>query len=451
MGLLAATIYLFNPATIFNSAVWGQVDSVGTLVILGTLYALASGWTEAAALGATIALLVKFQYAFLIPIVAIVGIRRHLFGVSADPAHDGQRDPLRVLTSVAVGVGALVLLLAPFGMTVWSPNPDPNVSLIGKFGQAATTYQGLAINAINLWRNAWSGLGDTLQWGCDVPPVPPALGCNGPGLAFAVGGFAVSWQLLGTLLFAAAALVALWQVWRHDEPEGILLGALLVAVAFFVVPTRVHERYLFPAIALGALLVLRAAPRPNLNGTLVAVAAAVAVAIGLDVVPGARLVGDGTWPAWFLVLFPLAGRRRRAPARALRLGRALRLADPLAHREHPVGLHRRLVVCRRAGDEPGLRRPPDGSRPRSSTTSSGPMPASTCSASPPSSRSAGSSSASCTLLSAPALAPAIAFSAPLDGGAGSDRNAHAGGRGGARQPSGGGPAVPRAAPSARPP
>ena len=86
------------------------------------------------------------------------------------------------------------------------------MSLIGKFGQAATTYQGLAINAINLWRNAWSGLGDTLQWGCDVPPVPPDLGCNGPGLAFVVGGFALSWQLLGTLLFAAAALVALWQV-----------------------------------------------------------------------------------------------------------------------------------------------------------------------------------------------------------------------------------------------
>ena len=306
VGLLAAGIYLFNPATIFNSAVWGQVDSVGTLVILGTLYALAAGWTEAAALGAIVALLVKFQYAFLIPIVAVVGLRRHLFGRSADPAHDGQRDPLRVLTSLAVAVGALVVLLAPFGMTVWSPNPDPNVSLIGKFGQAATTYEGLAINAINLWRNAWSGLGDTLQWGCDVPAVPPDLGCGGPGVAIAIGGFAVSWQLLGTLLFAAAALVAIWQVWRHDEPEGILLGALLVAVAFFVVPTRVHERYLFPAIALAAPLVLRAAPRPKLNGTLLAVGAAMAVAIGLDVVPGARLVGDGTWPAWFLLLFPLA-------------------------------------------------------------------------------------------------------------------------------------------------
>ena len=192
-------------------------------------------------------------------------------------------------------------------MTVVTESGDPNVSLIGKFGQAATTYEGLAINAINLWRNAWSGLGDTLQWGCDVPSVPPDLGCGGPGVAIAIGGFAVSWQLLGTLLFAAAALVAIWQVWRHDEPEGILLGALLVAVAFFVVPTRVHERYLFPAIALAAPLVLRAARAPEAGtGWLLAVGAAVAVAIGLDVVPGARLVGDGTWPAWFLLLFPLA-------------------------------------------------------------------------------------------------------------------------------------------------
>ena len=306
VGLIAAAIYLFNPATIFNSAVWGQVDSVGTLVILGTLYALAAGWTEVAALGATVALLVKFQYAFLIPIVAIVGIRRHLLGRSSDPHHDGQRDTLRVLTSLAVGIGAIVLLLAPFGMTVWSPDPDPNASLIGKFGEAATTYQGLTVNAINLWRNAWSGLGDTLQWGCDVPPIPPALGCGGPGVAVVLGGFVVSWQLLSTLLFAAAALVALWQVWRHDDPQGLLIGALLIAAAFFVVPTRVHERYLFPAIALGALLVLRGTPRPRPSWMLAAVGVAAAVAIGLDVIPGFRLVSEGTWPAWFLLLFPVA-------------------------------------------------------------------------------------------------------------------------------------------------
>ena len=182
LGLAAATIYLFNPGTIFDSAVWGQVDSVGTLVLLGTIYALARGWTEVAALGAVVALLVKFQFAFLVPIVAIVGIKRHLFGRSSDPAH-ARRDPVRVLTSLATGIVAITVLILPFGMLIYQPlsggdpqgflgilpEADPTRSLIGKFVEAAGTYTGLTINAFNLWRNAWSGMGDTISWGCDAP------------------------------------------------------------------------------------------------------------------------------------------------------------------------------------------------------------------------------------------------------------------------------------------
>ena len=182
LGLLAAGVYLFNPATIFVSSVWGQIDSVGTLILLATIYALARGWIEVAALGAVVALLVKFQFAFLVPIVAIVGLRRHLFGRSSDPELDGHRDPLRVLTALAVGIGALTLLMLPFGMVVYAPlaggDPhgvlgilpaaDPNRSLVGKLFEAANTYQGLTINAFNLWRNPWSGLGDTFQRGDDT-------------------------------------------------------------------------------------------------------------------------------------------------------------------------------------------------------------------------------------------------------------------------------------------
>ena len=253
IGLVAAAIYLFNPGTIFNSAVWGQVDSVGTLAAIGTIYLLARGWTEAAAVGAVLALLVKFQFGFLIPIVAIVGLKRHLFGRSSDPAFHGRRDSLRVLTSLAAGLGSLVLLILAFGFCVWSPS-DPTHSLIGKFLEAADTYKGLTINGFNLWRNPFSGLGNTLQWGCDVAPP----GCAaGQGIAFTVGTTPITWQLVGTVLFAAAALVALWQVARRDDPRGLLVGTLVLAVAFFALPTRVHERYLFPALAIGALLVAR--------------------------------------------------------------------------------------------------------------------------------------------------------------------------------------------------
>jgi len=253
VGLVAAAIFLFNPATIFDSAVWGQIDAVGALTILVSLYFLARGWTELSAVGAVLALLVKFQYAFVIPIVAIVGLKRHLFGRSTDPEHDANPDPLRVLTSLAAGLGTLVLLIWPFGMAVWTPN-DPNHSLIDKFTEAANTYSGLTINAFNLWRNPFSGLGDTITWGCDTPSV----NCTGgAGIFVSFGSFDVTWQLVGFVLFGIVAVLAYWQVARRDDARGLLVSALVLATAFFALPTRVHERYLFPAIALAAPLVLR--------------------------------------------------------------------------------------------------------------------------------------------------------------------------------------------------
>ena len=267
LGLAAATVYLFNPGVIFDSAVWGQIDSVGTLVLLGTIYALARGWTEVAALGAVLALLVKFQFGFLVPIVAIVGLKRHLFARSTDPEHDGRRDVLRVLTSLAAGVIGLTILLLPFGMTIFVaqadgpscfgvPPADPVRSLIGKFCEASQTYTGLTIAAFNLWRNPWSGLGDTFFRGDDAT------------VALLVGGIGLTWQQVGTGLFAAVAVIALWQVARRDDLRGILLASLLVAVAFFVLPTRVHERYLFPALALAAPLLLSSRVWPWLYGGL---------------------------------------------------------------------------------------------------------------------------------------------------------------------------------------
>jgi 4-amino-4-deoxy-L-arabinose transferase-like glycosyltransferase len=267
LGLAAATVYLFNPGVIFESAVWGQVDAVGTLVLLSTLYALGRGWIEVAAVGAVVALLVKFQFGFLVPIVAIVGLKRHLFGRSSDAQHDGRRDPLRVLTALAAGVVTLTLLMLPFGMSIYASDPSApscfglppaaaETSLIGKFCQASETYSGLTINAFSMWRNPWSGLGDTLFRGDDTT------------VSVLVAGLSLTWQQVGTLLFAAGAILALWQVARRDDMRGLLLASLLIAVAFFVLPTRVHERYLFPAVALGAPLLLAWRGWPIVYGAL---------------------------------------------------------------------------------------------------------------------------------------------------------------------------------------
>ena len=33
LGLIAAALYLFNPVTWYDSAIWGQTDAVGALVV----------------------------------------------------------------------------------------------------------------------------------------------------------------------------------------------------------------------------------------------------------------------------------------------------------------------------------------------------------------------------------------------------------------------------------
>ncbi|MGH2513666.1 MAG: phospholipid carrier-dependent glycosyltransferase, partial [Candidatus Limnocylindrales bacterium] len=55
------------------------------------------------------------------------------------------------------------------------------------------------------------------------------------------------------LLLVVIGLVAI-VVARRDDRRTILVGLTVLAIAFFVVPTRVHERYLFPFFALGAIL-----------------------------------------------------------------------------------------------------------------------------------------------------------------------------------------------------
>ncbi len=255
-GLVAATLYLFNPGVIFNSAVWGQIDSVGTLLLLLTIYALGRGWTEAAALGAVVAMLVKFQFAFLIPVVLVVGLKRHLFGRSSDPAQAGKPDLLRVVTSAAVGLVSLTLLLLPFNMAIYLPLEGGNPrGILGSSprrtrptaSSASSSRPRTPTPASRSTRSTsgaipWSGLGDTLVWGDDRT------------VAFALGGISLTWQNVGAILFAIVAVWAIVAVARRDDMRGVVLASLVLAIAFFAVPTRVHERYLFPALAIGALL-----------------------------------------------------------------------------------------------------------------------------------------------------------------------------------------------------
>ncbi len=237
-GVAAAAIFLFNPAVILLSTVWAQNDSIATLAVVSSLYFLVTGRTAAAAALAVLAMLVKFQYGFAIPIVAIVGLRRHLI-------EGGTREWHRVGLSLVAGISTLVVVCWPFGLVVFNP-ADPAHSLLARFIGASKAFPGVTQNAFNLWMNPFF---DVIRVGSSGLTEGHVV--DDAVAAVTIGGLALTWQWLGNVLFIAAVLVALAVLLRRTDGPTVLFVALFIAVAFFALPTRVHERYLYPALALG--------------------------------------------------------------------------------------------------------------------------------------------------------------------------------------------------------
>ena len=222
-ALVAPAIYLLNPAVLLAGPVWGQVDAAGALVYLLALLGLAGGRFGLAGALAAVALMIKPQFGLVVLPVAVLTIRRWAT----------TRDSAPFVRSLLGGVLAYVAIALPLHL-----NP---ISFVGSIVGAGSFKEMSSANAANIWG---------LLHGYKLPD---------DGLVY------IGAALL--LIGLTAALLPLRR--RHDLATILAVGAFVV-LAFYFLPTRVHERYLFPAMAvlaplaaaswrlLGAYLVLTA-------------------------------------------------------------------------------------------------------------------------------------------------------------------------------------------------
>ena len=206
-ALIAPAIYLLNPAVILAGPVWGQVDAAGTLAYLGALVALASRRFGLAGVLTALAMLLKPQFGLVALPVGII-------------AFQSWRATRSVAPMVRALVGAAVMYLA-----VAMPLRLDPVSFVARAVSIAGDKPITSANAPNLWG---------VLVGYKVPDAPYVL--IGAGLL---------------LLGLGASLLPLRR--RHDLRTILAVGLFLV-LAFYLLPTRIHERYLFPAIAVLAPL-----------------------------------------------------------------------------------------------------------------------------------------------------------------------------------------------------
>ncbi|MBV9333657.1 MAG: hypothetical protein JO146_06590, partial [Candidatus Eremiobacteraeota bacterium] len=233
-ALGAAALYLLNPATIYISALWGQVDSVAGGLALLAIYCLlrsddygsvilgeapgarsrrarsATLWTVGGWLAFAYSLLIKPQAAVLLPLIVAFAF--------VDPLRRRERLSATVIGVLASLIFAL-LLTEPFH----PGNPAAAMAwLFHLYQYGSSVYPYNSVNAFNLW-----ALRGTL-W---VP--------DSQSIVF------LPQYVWGILLVAAALALVVWRYLQDRTPQALLEGCAIATLAFFALATRMHERYLF--------------------------------------------------------------------------------------------------------------------------------------------------------------------------------------------------------------
>lgn len=220
-ALLAASLYWFNPATIYVSSMWGQVDG---LVIFFALLSLISLEKKKSVLGLSffvVSILVKPTMLMVAPIVIYFIYKNRIKFVE-------------IFKSVTISLSLSLLVasfFAPGGITNsanWLFN-----NYINRFIPAgAMVLPYIQVRAFNFW---------TLVTGSDF--TKDTQFWNGVTLFW--------WALV---LSAIVVCLILFRLIKRGNPW---LAAVLLVMATFLFLPRVHERYLQPAIALLIPVVIR--------------------------------------------------------------------------------------------------------------------------------------------------------------------------------------------------
>jgi Gpi18-like mannosyltransferase len=207
IALLATALYAFNPAVIFNAAVWGQYDAVYTFFLVLSLMLALKNKPELSAVSFALGILTKPQGIALAPLLILLIFKKDCLK--------------RLLSSVLAFAASFLVVVLPFeGISV--------SFLTNLYSSGYSYYNYGSVNAFNLW----GLLG--LTWVHD-------------GVLYLVG-----WALFG--VFAAFTLYVVHKRFRVSGDYLAVFAAFMLLFCFFMLPTRIHERYMFPAISMLALM-----------------------------------------------------------------------------------------------------------------------------------------------------------------------------------------------------
>lgn len=176
LALLLAGLIVLNPAAVFLSGAWGQIDSVLTVLLLGTFLLLNDSrekpWMRLlAGLLYGVAILMKWQALIFGPVLAL------LYVMTGVDQHGTKRFMLHVLWSAAAVFGALCVLL--LGSVLFRGEGMPLTWMVERFMNASSGYDYASVEAYNwftLFGANWTKASTEIFAGAGVGKI--LLRCN---------------------------------------------------------------------------------------------------------------------------------------------------------------------------------------------------------------------------------------------------------------------------------
>jgi len=216
LAFLGMLFYIFNPALIFNSSIWGQIDSFLTfLMLLSIFFILEKRNIFISSIFLSLAFLIKAQALFLAPMILLILVKNY-----------SKKEIIKFLAVFSIIVSILSFPFFPL---------DPVLGLVRLTLQMGKDYPHTTLSAFNFWYLFGNWQKDTVL----------LLG--------------LSKQLWGFLIFVFLELIIFIYSLRQKKltQNFVYLAIGLSLFNFFLFPTRIHERYLlsiFPFFLIAGFL-----------------------------------------------------------------------------------------------------------------------------------------------------------------------------------------------------
>jgi len=214
--------YALLPAAIHNAALWGQVDSILALLLVAALWCGVRQRMIGMVVLSFLAFLTKAQAAMLVPVFAYLLI------------HWAGRDVRRWgRASIAIGVTVGMVVL-PF-LSMARP-------MLAAYTQAASYYPFVHLNGLS----GWFLLSPVAENHLDAPELSQWYRPDDTGWLLGLAPRTIGF----VLLLSVWAIVVARLIRTDGKPVVVRAAVRVLSLAFFVLSTQMHERYLLPAAVL---------------------------------------------------------------------------------------------------------------------------------------------------------------------------------------------------------